>query len=74
MQNAGYASPLTYKLKYYSAVFNSIEQGMEVPVAVDANYGRFVPGVLDIPVEYPNSVPPDTWAAYRRDLTQLLQK
>ncbi len=72
-QSAGPFSPLTYKLKYYNAVYISIEQGVDVPVAVDANYGLFVPGVVDTPVEYPNSVPLTTWSAYRQELTQLLQ-
>ncbi len=72
-QGAGFADPIVYKLKYYNAVFSSIEQGLSVPTAVDANYGLFVPGVADVPVEYPNSVPLATWAAYRQELTQLLQ-
>ncbi len=73
VQMAGQSSPLVYKLKYYTAVFYSIEEGVPVPTAVDANYGRFVPGVVDIPVEYPNSIPVSTWAAYRQELTELLQ-
>lgn len=73
VQMAGQSSPLVYKLKYYASVFHSIEEGLSVPTAVDANYGRFVPGVADIPVEYPNSIPVSTWAAYRQELTELLQ-
>ncbi len=73
VQSAGQGSPLVYKLKYYNTVFISIEQGVEVPTAVDANYGLFVPGVVDIPVEYPNAIPLSTWATYRQELTQLLQ-
>lgn len=73
VQGAGYSGPLVYKLKYYNSVFISIEQGVEVPTAVDANYGLFVPGVADVPVEYPNAIPLSTWATYRQELTQLLQ-
>ncbi len=73
VQAGGYSDPLVFKLKYYNAVFISIEQGVSVPVAVDANYGLFVPGVTDAPVQYPNSVPLPTWALYRQELTQLLQ-
>ncbi|MCS7036590.1 MAG: hypothetical protein RMJ33_06680 [Saprospiraceae bacterium] len=73
VQNAGYSGPLVYKLKYYNAVFVSIGEGVTVPTAVDANYGLFVPGVADFPVQYPNGVPISTWVAYRQELTQLLQ-
>ncbi len=73
VNGAGYSGPLVYKLKYYNAVFNSVEQGVAVPTAVDANYGLFVPGVADVPVEYPNAIPLSTWATYRQELTQLLQ-
>lgn len=73
VQTAGQGSPLVYKLKYYNAVLFSIDQGVAVPTAVDANYGLFVPGVVDVPVEYPNAIPLSTWATYRQELTQLLQ-
>ncbi len=73
VQAAGPSSPLVYKLKYYTAVYSSIEQGVAVPTAVDANYGLFVSGVVDIPVEYPNPVPLNEWQEYRRELTQMLQ-
>lgn len=69
------ASPLEYKLKYYNCVYQSIEQGQPVPVSIDHNYMRFVPGFTDDPVvEIPNNLPTDIWQGYYTDVVNLLQK
>jgi hypothetical protein len=74
MQQLGSNDLLKYKIKYYHTVFFSIEEGMEVQNAVESNYGRFVPGVLDTPiVEFQNQLPLTIWQQYRVDLIQLLQ-
>lgn len=73
MQAAGTVE-LDYKLKYFNTVYISIGEGLALSTAVDANYGRFVPGILDTPVvEFPNAIPVPTWQQYRQEIIQLLQ-
>lgn len=74
VQANGNNDHLVYKLKYYSTVHISIGEGMLVPTAVDANYGRFVPGIVDATgVEFPNAIQVPIWQQYRQELIQLLQ-
>lgn len=70
----GHNQELVYKLKYFNTVYASINDGLPVPTAVDANYGRFVSGIVDMPgVEFPNSIPVTTWQQNRQEIIQLLQ-
>jgi len=71
--------PLLYKRKFFYSVTLSIEEGLSVPVAIDRNYARFIPGagggqgLQPVALEpLPNSIPLPVWQGYYAELKQLL--
>ena len=67
---------LTFKRKFYYAISMSIEEGQEVPVALNYGYAMFVPAsgpsVFDVEL-IPNNLGLSTWKAYYQDAVQLLK-
>lgn len=63
---------LKYKRKFYYCISESLEQGVPVAQAIDANFIRFVAGYTDKPVEFPNTLGTAVWNGYYADVFQML--
>ena len=68
--------PLTFKRKFFYTVSMAIEEGQQIPVALDFSYAMFVPasGPSVFSVELvPNNLSIATWKTYYQDAVQALK-